>query len=96
MFYANLSILFVGLIETKTILYFENPLSVSCSNDFNVGGIGAYISRGGLDVIVMFIAGIIGFLLRRSGYSIPGIVLGLILGKIGQKLPKACRWYIMI
>ena len=33
----------------------------------------------------MFIAGIIGFLLRRSGYSIPGIVLGIILGKIGEQ-----------
>ena len=31
------------------------------------------------------LAGIIGFLLRRSGYSIPGIVLGLILGKIGEQ-----------
>jgi TctA family transporter len=30
-------------------------------------------------------AGVIGFLLRRSGYSIPGIVLGLILGKIGEQ-----------
>jgi putative tricarboxylic transport membrane protein len=36
-------------------------------------------------VIVMFSAGIIGFVLRRSGYSIPGIVLGIILGKIGEQ-----------
>ena len=48
--------------------------------------IGSYIGRGlVLDVMVMFIAGIIGFLLRRSGYSIPGIVLGIILGKIGEQ-----------
>ena len=33
----------------------------------------------------MFVAGIMGFLLRRSGYSIPGIVLGIILGKIGEQ-----------
>ena len=33
----------------------------------------------------MFIAGIAAFLLRRTGYSIPGIVLGLILGKIGEQ-----------
>jgi putative tricarboxylic transport membrane protein len=51
-----------------------------------LASIGAYISRGlVLDVIVMFLAGIVGFLLRRSGYSIPGIVLGLILGKIGEQ-----------
>ena len=48
--------------------------------------IGAYIGRGlVLDVMVMFGAGIIGFLLRRSGYSIAGIVLGIILGKIGEQ-----------
>ena len=48
--------------------------------------IGAYISRGlVLDVMVMFIAGILGYLLRRTGFSIPGIVLGLILGKIGEQ-----------
>jgi len=38
-----------------------------------------------LDVIVMFLAGILGYLLRRTGFSIPGIVLGLILGKIGEQ-----------
>ena len=51
-----------------------------------LASIGAYIGRGlVLDVVVMFIAGIVGFLLRRSGYSIPGIVLGIILGKIGEQ-----------
>jgi putative tricarboxylic transport membrane protein len=33
----------------------------------------------------MFVAGIAAFFLRRTGYSIPGIVLGLILGKIGEQ-----------
>ena len=51
-----------------------------------LASIGAYIGRGlVLDVMVMFGAGIVGFLLRRSGYSIPGIVLGIILGKIGEQ-----------
>ena len=87
MFYANLSILFVGLIETKTILYLlKIPFQFLAPMILMLASIGAYISRGlVLDVIVMFIAGIIGFLLRRSGYSIPGIVLGLILGKIGEQ-----------
>ncbi len=35
--------------------------------------------------MVMFLAGILGYLLRRTGFSIPGIVLGLILGKIGEQ-----------
>ena len=38
-----------------------------------------------IDIIVVFAAGILAFFLRRSGYSIPGIVLGLILGKIGEQ-----------
>ena len=51
-----------------------------------LASIGAYIGRGlVLDVVVMFVAGILGFLLRRSGYSIAGIVLGIILGKIGEQ-----------
>jgi putative tricarboxylic transport membrane protein len=32
----------------------------------------------------MYVAGIVGYLMRRSGYSMPGIVLGLILGRIGE------------
>mgnify|MGYP006208097903 FL=1 len=87
MFYANLSILFIGLIETKTILYLlKIPFQVLAPLILLLATIGAYISRGlVLDVMVMFGAGIIGFLLRRTGYSIPGIVLGLILGKIGEQ-----------
>lgn len=37
-----------------------------------------------IDVWVMFVAGIIGYFLRRSGYSTAGIVLGVILGNIGE------------
>ena len=87
MFYANLSILFIGLIETKTILYLlKIPFQFLAPLILLLATIGAYISRGlVLDVMVMFGAGIIGFLLRRTGYSIPGIVLGLILGKIGEQ-----------
>ena len=87
MFYANLSILFIGLIETKTILYLlKIPFQFLAPMILMLASIGAYIGRGlVLDVIVMFVAGIVGCLLRRSGYSIPGIVLGLILGKIGEQ-----------
>ena len=87
MFYANLSILFIGLIETKTILYLlKIPFQFLAPMILMLASIGAYIGRGlVLDVIVTFVAGIVGFLLRRSGYSIPGIVLGLILGKIGEQ-----------
>ena len=87
MFYANLSILFIGLLETKTILYLlKVPFQFLAPLILLLASIGSYIGRGlVLDVVVMFGAGIIGFLLRRSGYSIPGIVLGIILGKIGEQ-----------
>ncbi len=87
MFYANLSILFIGLLETKTILYLlKIPFAFLAPMILLLATIGSYIGRGlVLDVMVMFVAGIVGFLLRRSGYSIPGIVLGIILGKIGEQ-----------
>ena len=87
MFYANLSILFIGLIETKTILYLlKIPFQFLAPMILLLSSIGSYIGRGlVLDVMIMFGSGIIGFLLRRSGYSIPGIVLGIILGKIGEQ-----------
>ena len=87
MFYANVSILFIGLIETKTILQLLRiPFTYLAPMILMLASIGAYIGRGlVLDVIVMFGAGVLGFLLRRSGYSIAGIVLGIILGKIGEQ-----------
>ena len=75
------------ILETKTILYLlKIPFQFLAPLILLLASIGAYIGRGlVLDVMVMFLAGIIGFLLRRSGYSIPGIVLGIILGKIGEQ-----------
>ena len=87
MFWANLSILIIGLVETKTILnLLKIPFQFLAPLILMLATIGAYISRGlVLDVMVMFLAGILGYLLRRSGFSIPGIVLGLILGQIGEQ-----------
>jgi putative tricarboxylic transport membrane protein len=87
MFYANLSILIIGVIETKTILnLLKIPFQFLAPLILMLATVGAYSGRGlVLDVMVMFIAGIVGYLLRRSGFSIPGIVLGLILGKIGEQ-----------
>ena len=87
MFYANVSILLIGLLETKTILnLLKIPFQFLAPLILMLATTGAYISRGlVLDVVVMFLAGIFGYLLRRSGFSIPGIVLGLILGQIGEQ-----------
>ena len=87
MFYANLSILLVGVLETKTILnLLKIPFQFLAPLILMLATTGAYISRGlVLDVMIMFAAGIIGYFLRRTGFSIPAIVLGLILGKIGEQ-----------
>jgi putative tricarboxylic transport membrane protein len=87
MFYANLSILLVGYLETKTIInLLRIPFQFLAPMILLLATVGAYAVRGlTIDVIVMFLAGVIGFFLRRSGYSVAGIVLGLILGKIGEQ-----------
>ncbi|MGR3983844.1 MAG: tripartite tricarboxylate transporter permease [Gammaproteobacteria bacterium] len=88
MFFANLSILFIGYIETKTIInLLRIPFQFLAPVILLLATVGAYAVRGlTLDVIAMFVAGAAGFFLRRSGYSVAGIVLGLILGKIGEQV----------
>jgi len=87
MFFANLSIIFVGYLETKTIInLLRIPFQFLAPMILLLATVGAYAVRGlTIDVVVMFLAGIVGFFLRRSGYSVAGIVLGLILGKIGEQ-----------
>ena len=87
MFFANLSILFIGVLETKTIInLLRIPFQFLAPMILLLATVGAYAVRGLIiDVIVMFVAGAMGFFLRRSGYSVAGIVLGLILGKIGEQ-----------
>ena len=87
MFFANASIILIGFLETKTILnLLRIPFQFLAPMILLLATVGAYAVRGlTIDVVVMFLAGVIGFFLRRSGYSIAGIVLGLILGKIGEQ-----------
>ena len=87
MFFANLSILLIGFLETKTIInLLRIPFQFLAPVILLLATVGAYAVRGlPIDIVVMFIAGIVGFFLRRSGYSVAGIVLGLILGKIGEQ-----------
>ena len=87
MFYANCSILLIGFLETKTIInLLRIPFQFLAPLILLLATVGAYAVRGlTIDIVVMFLAGVVGFFLRRSGYSIAGIVLGLILGKIGEQ-----------
>jgi len=87
MFFANISILFIGYLETKTIInLLRIPFQYLAPMILLLATVGAYAVRGlTVDIIAMFLAGVIGFFLRRSGYSVAGIVLGIILGKIGEQ-----------
>ena len=87
MFFANIAIFFLGWLQTKTVVHLLRvPFHFLAPAILLFGSVGAYAVRGlALDVMVMFIAGIVAFFLRRSGYSVAGIVLGLILGKIGEQ-----------
>jgi putative tricarboxylic transport membrane protein len=87
MFFANIAIFFLGWLQTKTVVHILRiPFHFLAPAILLMATIGAYAVRGlVIDIMVMFTAGIIAFFLRKSGYSIPGIVLGLILGKIGEQ-----------
>jgi putative tricarboxylic transport membrane protein len=86
MFVANIAILLLGWFETKTTIHLLRiPFSILGPMILIVSTIGAYALRNlVVDVWVMYAAGILGYFMRRSGYSMPGIVLGVILGKIGE------------
>jgi putative tricarboxylic transport membrane protein len=86
MFVANMFIFILGYIETKTIVnLLRIPFRILAPAIMLLSTVGAYALRNSLlDVWVMFIAGIAGYFLRRSGYSVPGIILGVILGELGE------------
>ncbi len=87
MFFANIAILVLGFLETKTVLHLLRiPFQYLAPAILLLATIGAYAVRSlPMDVGVMFGAGAMAYFLRRTGYSIPGIVLGLILGKLGEQ-----------
>ena len=86
MFWANVAILGLGWIQTKTVVHILRlPFRWLAPGILLLAVIGAFALRNLLiDVWVMLLAGIVGYFLRRTGYSAAGIVLGLILGKLGE------------
>lgn len=86
MFWANLAILFLGWFQTKTVVHLLHvPFRLLAPGILLLSTIGAYALRNlMIDVWVVCLAGVAGYFLRRSGYSVAGIVLGLILGSLGE------------
>ena len=86
MFWANLLIVILGWIQTKTVVHILRvPFRWLAPGILMLAIIGAFALRNlVIDVWVMFIAGVAAYFMRATGYSPAGIVLGLILGKIGE------------
>ncbi len=86
MFFANVCILGLGYLQTITVVHLLRiPFHLLAPAILLIATIGAYALRNlTVDIWVMYAAGVVGFLLRRSGYSVAGIVLGLILGSLGE------------
>ena len=87
MFWASLAILMLGIVEVKVIVHLLRvPFNVLGPAIVIFCTIGAYALRGSIvDVYSMFGAGLIGYFMRRSDYSIPALVLGVILGQLGDR-----------
>jgi putative tricarboxylic transport membrane protein len=88
MFYANIAILGLGWIQTKTVVHLLRvPFRWLAPGILLLATVGAFALRNLLvDVWIMYLAGIAAYFLRKTGYSAAGIVLGLILGKIGESM----------
>lgn len=87
MLWASLAILLIGLIEAKLIVHLLRiPMSILAPLIVVFTVIGAYSLRGSIaDVYTMMIAGVLGFILRKGGYSIAALVMGFILGQLGER-----------
>ncbi len=86
MFWANVAIVLLGWVQTKTVVHILRlPFRWLAPGILILATIGAYALRNlMIDVWVMFVAGVLAYLLRASGYSAAGVILGLILGKLGE------------
>ena len=86
MFFANLCILALVWVQTKTVVHLLRvPFRFMAPAIPTIATVGAYAIRNlTVDIWVMYLAEIAGFFLRRTGYSVPGIILGLILGQLGE------------
>tara|TARA_R110000868_G_scaffold404811_1_gene683387 strand:+ start:34073 stop:35557 length:1485 start_codon:yes stop_codon:yes gene_type:complete len=86
MFFANLCIFVLGYLQTKTVIHLLRiPFQFLAPAILMLATIGAFAVRNLIiDVWVMFAAAILGFFLRRYGFSAAGLVLGLVLGDLGE------------
>jgi len=87
MLFANLMFLGIGLVGAKTFsLITLIPRAVLWPAVFVFSVVGAYAGSGAIfDIWVMFISGIVGFIMLRHGFGLAPLVMGLILGKLVEE-----------
>lgn len=86
MFFANVAIFGLGYVQTRIVVHLLRvPFHLLAPAILLIATVGAYALRNlTVDIWVMYLAGMLGFVLRRTGYSVAGVVLGLILGSLGE------------
>jgi len=84
MFVANIVFLFMGLYAAKIFARISLvPTAILWPIVFALSVIGAYaLNSSMLDIWIVLIFGVIGFLARRFGFAVAPIAVGLILGKM--------------
>jgi putative tricarboxylic transport membrane protein len=87
MLLANFMFLGIGLVGAKTFsLITLIPRAILWPAVFVFSVVGAYSGSGSIfDIWVMFISGIVGFIMLRHGFGLAPLVMGLILGKLVEE-----------
>jgi putative tricarboxylic transport membrane protein len=87
MLFATIGILIYGLVLTRLLVQvLRVPQHLIVPIIFVLCTVGAFAISGRLfDVYVMLVFGLIGFFLRRFGYPIAPLVLGIVLGDLLEK-----------
>ncbi len=87
MFYASLGILFYGLVLTRPLIQvLRVPPMIILPIVFVLCTVGTYaLASRMFDVWVMLGFGIAGYALRRNGYPVAPLVLGIVLGDLMEK-----------
>jgi putative tricarboxylic transport membrane protein len=96
MLIANFMFLGIGLVGAKTFsLVTLIPRTFLWPAVFVFSVVGAYSGAGSIfDVWVMFISGVVGFIMLRHGFGLAPLVMGLILGKlVEEKFSQAMIMY---
>lgn len=84
MFVANIFMLFVGILGSKLwVRVTDIPKNILFPLIFTFSILGSYsVSKSMFDVVVCLVFGVIGWLMKRYGFPVAPVVLGIVLGRL--------------